>query len=113
MADRPALMYEELAGWFHLVTPPEEYADEAERYRRLLVEACDDLEWIRDPDPADTTYEVDYAYLLREGPRMRALHDRHECGVFPRATWRRLLGQAGLTDVSEPGAAMFLARKPR
>jgi hypothetical protein len=70
------------------------------------------VEWIRDPDPADTTYEIDFAYLLRDGPRTRTLHDRHECGVFPRETWRRLLEQAGLTEISEPGPNMFLARKP-
>jgi SAM-dependent methyltransferase len=34
--DEPRL-YGELASWFHLLTPPEEYADEASVYRRLLV----------------------------------------------------------------------------
>jgi hypothetical protein len=104
MADQLPLMYEELAGWFHPVTAPEDYAVEAEEYRRLLVEAC---------DGAPETYEIDFAYLLREGPRTRTLHDRHECGVFPRGTWRRLLEQAGLTEIFEPGPTMFLARKPR
>jgi SAM-dependent methyltransferase len=71
------------------------------------------LEWVRDADPADTTFEVDYAYLLREGSRVRTAHDRHERGVFPRATWRQHLERAGLQGVSEPGPAKFLARKPR
>ena len=31
-------MYAELAGWFHLLTPPREYADEAAEVRRLLGE---------------------------------------------------------------------------
>jgi SAM-dependent methyltransferase len=37
MSDQPR-MYRELAPWFHLITAPEEYAEEAERYRRLMVE---------------------------------------------------------------------------
>ena len=32
-------MYRDLAAWFHLITAPEEYADEAEVYRGLLEEA--------------------------------------------------------------------------
>jgi SAM-dependent methyltransferase len=38
---RPRL-YGDLASWFHLLTAPEEYADEAEIYRQLLVEAADE-----------------------------------------------------------------------
>ena len=53
------------------------------------------LAWTWDPDPTDSTYVVDYAYLLREGPEVTAVHDRHVEGVFPRATWMRLLSDAG------------------
>jgi SAM-dependent methyltransferase len=31
-------LYSDLASWFHLLTPPDEYAEEAEVFRRLLVE---------------------------------------------------------------------------
>jgi SAM-dependent methyltransferase len=31
-------LYRELAEWFHLLTAPEEYVEEAEAYRRLIVE---------------------------------------------------------------------------
>jgi len=31
-------LYGELAGWFHLLTAPEDYAEEAEVYRRVLTE---------------------------------------------------------------------------
>jgi SAM-dependent methyltransferase len=31
-------LYRDLASWFHLLTPPDEYAEEAEVFRRLLVE---------------------------------------------------------------------------
>ncbi len=33
-------LYSDLASWFHLLTAPEDYAEEAEFYRRVLVEAC-------------------------------------------------------------------------
>jgi SAM-dependent methyltransferase len=34
-------LYGELAGWFHVLTPPSEYAEEAAIYRRLLDGAAD------------------------------------------------------------------------
>jgi SAM-dependent methyltransferase len=56
------------------------------------------LQWIFDPDPTDTTYMVDFAILLRDGRgRTRAVHERHTLGLFPRATWLRLLREVGLT----------------
>jgi hypothetical protein len=53
------------------------------------------LEWTRDRDRNDTTYEVDYVYLLRERDTIRAVHDHHDEGIFPTGTWLRLLGGAG------------------
>ena len=43
-------------------------------------------------------YVVDYAIMTRvgEGPT-EVHHDRHEEGLFPRATWERLLDAAGFT----------------
>jgi SAM-dependent methyltransferase len=38
MSETPKL-YNELAPWFHLLTAPEEYEEEAEIYRRILVES--------------------------------------------------------------------------
>ena len=35
-------LYGELADWFHLLTAPAEYADEADLYRQVLREACDE-----------------------------------------------------------------------
>ena len=54
------------------------------------------LEWAWDPDPSDTTYIVDYAYLLR-GPdgAVHVEHDRHVEGLFARADWLRLLMKGG------------------
>lgn len=34
-------IYTDLAPWFHLLTAPEEYADEAELYRQTIVNASD------------------------------------------------------------------------
>ena len=53
------------------------------------------LAWTWDPDPGDTTYAVEYAFLMRDGVAMTAAHDRHLEGLFPEATWRRLLQMAG------------------
>ena len=39
LSDQPR-MYGDLASWFHLITAPEEYAEEAERYRRLMLESA-------------------------------------------------------------------------
>ena len=35
-------MYGELAEWFHLLSPPQEYAEEAADYASFLVDACPD-----------------------------------------------------------------------
>jgi SAM-dependent methyltransferase len=40
LSDQPR-MYGDLASWFHLITAPEEYTEEAERYRRLMVESAE------------------------------------------------------------------------
>ncbi len=54
------------------------------------------LEWTWDPDPGDTTYLVEYAYIMREGTApARVEHDRHTEGLFPRADWIRWLREAG------------------
>ena len=62
------------------------------------------LSWTWDPDPSDTTYLTDYAYLLRlPDGTMRVEHDRHLEGLFARADWLRLLSDAGF----EPRAVRF------
>ncbi|MGH7578649.1 MAG: class I SAM-dependent methyltransferase [Gemmatimonadales bacterium] len=55
------------------------------------------LEWTWDPDPADDTYLVEYAFLLRSGDGTVAMdYDRHVEGLFGRAQWLEWLGEAGL-----------------
>lgn len=79
------------------------------------------LEWTWDPDPSDTTYVVDFAYLLREADgSTRVVQDRHLEGLFPRSTWLRLLEKVGFSpraveiqfsDVEWP-TEMFVAKLP-
>lgn len=73
------------------------------------------LEWSLDPDPEGTTYVTHYAFLLREGGEVRVEHDRHTCGVFPRALWLRLLEEEGFRPrivVDSYGRDLFVALKP-
>ncbi|MEQ9448331.1 MAG: class I SAM-dependent methyltransferase, partial [Rhodospirillaceae bacterium] len=54
------------------------------------------LEWCWDPDPADTSFIVDYVLVLREGQNEpRVVHERHENGLFERAQWRAFMEEAG------------------
>jgi SAM-dependent methyltransferase len=81
------------------------------------------LEWTWDPDPSDTTYVVDHAYLLRTPDGLvHVEHDRHVEGLFARADWIRLLTAGGFETPRavplehselEPGShEVFVARKP-
>jgi len=74
------------------------------------------IEWTFDDDPEDTTYTVDFAYLLREaGQPVRAVHDRHVFGIFPRDTWLQLLRDAGFEPraVADPwDREVFINKKP-
>ena len=70
------------------------------------------LEWTYDPDPDDTTFEVDFAVVLHEpNAATRVVHDHHTHGLFPRETWLRLLSAAGLdfveVDVKHPYPGEF------
>ncbi len=80
------------------------------------------LEWTWDPDPSDTTYIVDYAYLLRKADgSVQVEHDRHVEGLFARGDWLRLLAEVGFEPSVEPlvhsevepgSCEMFVGRKP-
>jgi SAM-dependent methyltransferase len=80
------------------------------------------LEWRWDPDPTDTTYVTDMAYLLREGTSaLEVAHDRHIMGLFPRATWLELIAAAGFEALALPfehieatreGLEVFLGLRP-
>lgn len=81
------------------------------------------LEWVWDPNPDDTTYVADYAFVLREPDGgVRVEHDRHVEGLFSRATWLRLLHETGFEHARsvpfdhselEPGShEVFAAARP-
>ena len=61
------------------------------------------LMWATDPEPTDTMYTVDFAYLLRDEDGVRVEHDRHIFGLFPQATWLRLLKDSGFQPNSFMG----------
>jgi SAM-dependent methyltransferase len=55
------------------------------------------LEWTLPPEPAGTTYDVHYAFMLREvDGTVRVVHDVHHEGLFPRSTWLKLFHEVGL-----------------
>ena len=59
------------------------------------------LEWVWDPDPGDSWVLTEYVFLLRDADgSVRVVHETHRTGLFGRATWLRLLAEAGF----EPGA---------
>jgi trans-aconitate methyltransferase len=80
------------------------------------------LEWTWDPDPTDTSYRVEYVYILREADgSVHVEHDRHVEGLFGRGDWLRFLADAGFQPAvvpfehseTEPGQhEVFMARKP-
>jgi SAM-dependent methyltransferase len=64
------------------------------------------LEWVREPAPGATTYDMDFVFVLREpGGATRVAHDPHVCGLFPQAAWDRLIAAAGLVQVDVAGVA--------
>lgn len=73
------------------------------------------LEWRWDPDPADTTYLVDYAFLLREpNGDVRTVYERHVEGLFPRQLWLDIFNAAGLAAVADRdafGRDIFIAAR--
>jgi len=81
------------------------------------------LEWSWDPDPADTTCTVDYAYLLRQADgSARVEWDRHIEGLFARAEWLRFLDEVGFeatvvplehSEVPPGSHEVFVCRRPR
>ena len=92
--------------------------DDDERSLRAIA-------WSHDPDPNDDTYLYDFAFLLREHGQVRAVHDRHVCGLFDEATWLSTITSVGLRGdvISRPlppeyadtgyTDRMFLCHKPR
>ncbi len=61
------------------------------------------LEWRWDPDPSDQTTRTEMSFLLRDpGGAVRAHHETHTMGLFPRRAFVRGLRAAGLEPVPIP-----------
>ena len=77
------------------------------------------VEWTRDPDPSDSSYLVDFAFLLGDANGVIARHDRHVFGLFEEDTWMKVLSKTGFRvetiprpDAAEPYADFaFLCRR--
>jgi len=74
-----------------------------------------------DPDPADTTYDSTFVYLIRRRGRLQVETDRHCLGLFALSVWRRLLRDTGFRvrqvvgEPDRPGArgnATFVCVRP-
>ena len=79
------------------------------------------MDWSYDPDPDDGRTLTQYAFLLRAADgTVEVAHDTHHLGLFPRATWLRLLTEAGLTadavlevtTEDRPPREVFLGHRP-
>jgi SAM-dependent methyltransferase len=73
------------------------------------------MEWVYDPDPADTQCFADFVYLLKEEDgTVWVEHDRHVLGLFPRGVWLDLLRETGFrphTIPDYPDGELFVGIK--
>jgi SAM-dependent methyltransferase len=73
------------------------------------------LQWTHASKPGATTFDVDYAIVVRDSDgSVEVHHDRHEEGVFPRSTWLEAFARAGFAApqirVDDWQREVFLAR---
>ena len=80
------------------------------------------LDWSWDPDPEDTWYLMEYAFLLRETDgSVRAVHETHRLGLFSREEWLGHLTDAGFeattfreeTTEDRTPRDVFVAQRPK
>jgi SAM-dependent methyltransferase len=83
------------------ITAPDYYLDTFSGPRAEYCTRCDDareltyIEYAHDPDPSDTTMEIIFTFFIREKGQLRIELDRHITGLLPRASWMKLMAQAG------------------
>jgi SAM-dependent methyltransferase len=79
------------------------------------------FEWSEPLGAQGPEVTVHYAFLIRDKDGIvRSVYDRHTVGVFPQATWERLLSARGFavevirerTEEDRLGRLFFLGRKP-
>jgi len=99
------------AGGVMVVSPDETRESFRQNYTEaMMAEGVDkpsnlDVVFIEnyyDPDPADSTYEATFLYLIREAGRLRIERDRHILGLFSLEEWRQSLRIAGFELHEEP-----------
>ncbi len=72
------------------------------------------VEYSTDLDPTDTAIETTYVFFIKRNGKLQVEVDNHVTGLFPIATWQRLLMEAGFAvervdyPVSEDGREMWL-----
>lgn len=75
-------------------------------------------EWTWDPDPGDDWVRAEYEFVLRSADgAVQVVRETHRLGAFRRATWFRLLADAGFEAITseDPGELrgyLFLGRRP-
>ncbi len=77
--------------WFR-ETFRDQFVSHVTRCRGDTVLTC--IEYLHDPDPADTTVEIVMFFLIREKGQLRIEQDRHTLGLFRKATWLNMMYQA-------------------
>ncbi len=60
------------------------------------------IEYVYDPDPADTTVQTIMFFVIRDGGEVRVEQDTHTLGVFEKQTWLALTEEAGFTVETRP-----------
>ena len=56
------------------------------------------LEWTHDPDPYDSRFSAEYAYIMKDvDGNVIYDNDHAEYGLFPMETWKSLISQSGFT----------------
>ena len=71
------------------------------------------LEWTYDPDPSDSWTVTEYVFVLRDGDRVRTVHETHRHGLHSRATWLRALRDTGFRTAEAVLEQTTEDREPR
>jgi SAM-dependent methyltransferase len=71
------------------------------------------LEWTYDPDPSDTWTVTEYVFALRDGERVRTVHETHRTGLYPRAFWLEALRDTGFATAEAVLEQTTEDREPR
>ncbi len=73
------------------------------------------IENMYDPDPRDSTYEMTFIYLIRQGGRLSVEVDRHLAGLYSTVDWIDCLESCGFEVIKveyEAAGPGFIGKKP-